>query len=110
MPILYNEDFPILADVLGWKEYFRLKVNSLDPSLRDQAVAFLRDYLSPNMEFLRGEIAKNPNSWSSDHHFWGMMSVRNVLRQNGFGERELHIDNLDDYAVGLVELAAQEKE
>ena len=34
--------------------------------------------------------------------------VRNALRENGFGEKDFGIDNLDDYAVDLVELAMKE--
>jgi hypothetical protein len=30
------------------------------------------------------------------------MNVRNLLRANGSGKSDLGVDNLDDYAVGLV--------
>lgn len=65
------------------------------------------------VEFLRGRYDGDPirptmvadPEWWVSHHFSGMMGVRNELRKNGFGERELGLDNLDDYAVGLLELA-----
>jgi hypothetical protein len=38
------------------------------------------------------------------HHGWGT-AVRNLLRARGYGERELKVDNLDDYYVALVEAA-----
>lgn len=41
------------------------------------------------------------------HHGWGT-AVRNLLREHGFGEKEFGVDNLDDYYVPLVEVAALE--
>ncbi len=38
------------------------------------------------------------------HHGWGT-AVRNLLRTEGFGEKELGVDNLDDYYTALVEAA-----
>ena len=38
------------------------------------------------------------------HFTWGM-AVRNLLRSGGFGEKELEVDNLDDYYVAIIEMA-----
>lgn len=38
-------------------------------------------------------------------HFREGMSIRNLLRMNGYGERELGVDNLDDVYIGLIEEA-----
>jgi hypothetical protein len=85
------------------------KVANLDPALRDRAVSFLFDdlFIEDHLERIRGEIARAPEDWWVPYHFGFMMRVRNRLRQNGFGEKEFGIDNLDDYAVELVELAAE---
>ena len=60
-------------------------------------------------ENVRKEISHDPQMWWAKHHFHWLMAVRNELREAGFGEREFGIQNLDDYAPGLVELAVKEK-
>lgn len=47
--------------------------------------------------------------WRTPYRHDWLMNVRNLLRANGFGESDLGVDNLDDYAVGLVELAVAEQ-
>ena len=67
--------------------------------------------------FLRGELAKQgseaidsmmdavgegPNWCAVVHFTWGM-SIRNLLRTNGFGEKDLGIKNLDDAYIPIIE-------
>jgi hypothetical protein len=80
-------------------------VASLDPAMREKAVAFLRIYLKDSADGIRKQMATDPQNWWVTHHHGAMMGIRNVLRQNGFGEKEMGVGNLDDYGVGLVELA-----
>jgi len=50
---------------------------------------------------------KRSRSWYMPYHFtWGM-TVRNLLRENGFGEREMGVENLDDFYIGIGEKAAE---
>jgi hypothetical protein len=93
-----NMDLPT-----DWRKFHHDNVAKLDPLLRDHAVAWLRE----NMQFPEPlvERARADAEWWTAHHRYSMMNVRNELRSHGFGEREFGVDNLDDYAVGLVELA-----
>lgn len=43
--------------------------------------------------------------YAAQGHFGFGMGVRNYLRNHGFGEKELEVDNLDDYYVAMVEEA-----
>lgn len=88
-----------------WKQFHADNVAKLDPALRTQAVDFLRGHLADSAETIRAEMALDLQDWWVKHHHGAMTGVRNALRMHGFGEKEFGIDNLDDYAVGLVELA-----
>lgn len=78
--------------------------DSLDKNKKQQAVDFLKDNLV-DQDFLREEINKDPENWISPLHFnWGMF-IRNLLRQNGFGEEFFPVDDLDDIYVELIEEA-----
>jgi hypothetical protein len=75
----------------------------------------LREELKPVMKELKDRIKENPDGWLMGrkgewplHLNWGM-GVRNLLRDKGFGEKELGIENLDDYYLQIVELAAREE-
>lgn len=92
-----------------WRQFHADNVAKLDPAMRDRAVAYLRHKLGPVATQVRALMAADPQEWWSPLHFDWMMAVRNALREEGFGEKQLGIDNLDDYAVGLVELAVEEK-
>lgn len=81
-------------------------VRTLDPMTRADAVDFLKAKVIawPEFEELKAKAQADPEWWIT-HHFGAMMDVRNRLREAGYGEKEFGIDNLDDYAVGLLELA-----
>lgn len=88
------------------------------PKTLDGAIVFLNNWFSqktgkenyedseqPLIEVLSKMIIENPTKWWVEHHFgWGM-GIRNLLRENGYTEQSLGIDNLDDYYVGLIEQA-----
>jgi hypothetical protein len=91
-----------------WRKFHADNVAKLDPVLRDGAVAFLADLLAHDGEIdkLRDlATASKTGDWFAAYHFHGGMWIRNKLRAAGFGEKELGIENLDDYYVGLIEIA-----
>ena len=75
-----------------------------------QAVEFLRGHITEKIKSLiRTEIECDPKNWYVSMHFdWGM-SIRNDLRNAGFGEKELGIGNMDDVYVPLVEEAVGQR-
>jgi hypothetical protein len=89
-----------------WRKFHLDNVRSIrDRAKVAAAVEFLRAAAwFADLETYRGRIEADPEWWAASH-FAGMMAVRNELRGAGFGEEDLGVDNLDDYAVGLVELA-----
>ncbi len=87
-----------------WRKFHADNVAKLDRRKALAAAEFLREWTRPVAAKLKAEMEADPEWWVGHHH-GAMMSCRNELRANGFGERELGIDNLDDYAVGLLELA-----
>jgi hypothetical protein len=92
---------------IDWPKLNRANVAKLKPSLVFEILGFLQELLFNNREAIREAIRNNPQTWWAEYHsFWGMM-VRNELRKAGFGEKELGIDNLDDYYIGLIELALE---
>ena len=73
-----------------------------------QAAAMLRAEIpADEQQQIRASIAVNPEAWSTPYHFWWGMSIRNVLRDRGFGERNFLIRNLDNIYVRLVEEAVK---
>ena len=83
----------------------------LDPELREEAVKFLRGHLEREADEIRSKIESHPEDWWArrddgfSFHFSGGMAIRNLLRSNGFSEKDFGVDNLDDYYVAMVELA-----
>jgi len=91
-------------------DFHQEKLYSLDLEQRAKMVAALRGLFhgTPTAETIRERIAQDPLRWWVDLHFsWGM-AVRNALRDLGYTEAAIGVENLDDYWVGLVELAVQE--
>jgi len=59
----------------------------------------------PLIEVVTEMIKENNQEWWLGHHFgWGM-TMRNLLRENGYGEKDLGIGNLDDYYIAWIEQA-----
>ena len=110
------------------------EVKTLNPMMRRKAVRWIREMMdkqevregefisltealqgkeiekTPRVtltEAIRNKMKADPENWSVGHHFrWGMW-MRNQLRMNGFSEKNLGIDNLDDYYVSMVEEAVK---
>lgn len=74
--------------------------------LWDGAVRFLCDWFPDHVkEDIRQRHQEDPEYWWAPYHlFWGM-GVRNKLRDEGFGEDDFGIHNLDNIYVELVEEA-----
>ena len=57
---------------------------------------------------VREAIDEHPQCWwVSRHVTWGL-GIRNELRENGHGETDLGVHNLDDVYVGLIEEAVRD--
>lgn len=81
--------------------------NSLTPELKAPALKLLAEELSPAKADIQKAYATKGKNWWVDHHlFWGM-SVRNFLREKGFGEEYFKVHNLDDIYIALVEEALE---
>lgn len=92
------------------------------PATMDGAIEFLRNWMTqqkgkerdedperPLIEIVGEMMKRSPTEWWIGHHFgWGM-SMRNLLRTNGYGEQELGVGNMDDYYVALIEQAVAGK-
>lgn len=88
-----------------WRKFHSDNVTKLDRQKAFAAVTFLISWFPSDVaETIKNEARSDPEWWVR-HHYGGMMACRNALRSNGFGEKDFGIDNLDDYAVGLVEVA-----
>lgn len=86
---------------MGLKECKKI-YNKITMDKKIPAIEFLKNNLREK-EKIRKEIKKNPETWFAPYHFhWGMF-IRNLLRNNKFGEKYFEIGNLDDIYVELVE-------
>lgn len=73
--------------------------------LWDMAVTFLATELADISDQIQHAVSNDPADWSTEYHFgWGM-SIRNLLRANGFAEADMGVQNLDNVYVPLVEEA-----
>lgn len=99
-----------MTDIKDWKQLHAENLAKIPAAMRDQAVEFLRGYFSnapTTIADVKEAMAKDPQTWWAPYHLtWGM-AVRNLLRRNGYGEKQFGVDNLDDYYVGLIEEAFQ---
>jgi hypothetical protein len=90
-------------------EELQTEYDKLSPELKAPALTMLAVELEPAAAEIREEYAKHPADWWAPHHLlWGM-SVRNLLRDKGFGESYFGVSNLDDIYVALVEEALKLK-
>lgn len=78
---------------------------ALTPELKAPALKMLAEELVQAIPEIKAAYAAAPKDWYVGYHFgWGM-SVRNLLREKGFGEGHFDVHNLDDIYVALVEEA-----
>jgi hypothetical protein len=80
----------------------------LDPALRDEVVAFLREWLPASAaRAYRRMIAADPVDWSAHPHFQGGIIVEHALRGNGITEEVLGVESLEAIWPELLRLAVQ---
>jgi hypothetical protein len=85
------------------------RADRLDAEVRDEVVAFLRDWIPhPAKEMYREMIARDPEGWHLHPHFAGGVIVQHALRGNGIDEVALGIADLDPLWPELLRLAIAE--
>lgn len=79
--------------------------DTISDELKNPAIEMLAKELAHSCEEIKESIKNDPKNWITPYHFgWGM-SIRNLLRDKGFGEDYFKVDNLDNIYVQLVEEA-----
>jgi hypothetical protein len=80
---------------------------ALSPEIKAPALTMLAEKLQNDRPHIKKAYDADPEGWVYAHHFtWGM-GVRNLLRDEGFGEKYFGVDCIDDLYVGLVEEALE---
>lgn len=77
----------------------------LPAEVKAPALAMLAEELAPARKEILSAYKADPKGWAAPYHFFWGMSVRNLLRDKGFGEGHFHVHNLDDIYIPLVEEA-----
>lgn len=88
-------------------------VSVVSEAMKEKAAEFLRNHFSiVDKQSFRKLIEKGKDRWwySEYHSLGGGMAIRNLLRNNGFGEKDLPIENLDYIYVKLLERAVMGRE
>lgn len=99
-----NEPWEVSQDkppptLAGAVQFLRGWINQKEAALEEN------DPAEPMAQVIAKMINENPNDWCTGIHFgWGMY-MRNLLRTNGYGEKELGLQNLDDYYAAIIEEA-----
>ena len=91
--------------VAEWRQWHTEQLTRIHPEKVEYIIGFLRGYFADapqTVQQIRDAAASDGLWWADYHMTWGM-AVRNLLRRNGFDERSLGVENLDDVWVGLVE-------
>lgn len=75
--------------------------------LWNEAVQYLKDNMPDTLLEQTMELyAENGENWIAPYHFTTGMWIRNELRNQGYGEKEFNISNMDNIYVDLLEEAA----
>lgn len=76
---------------------------------KEKAIEYLSEYFPEELKVeIRYVMNEYGEDWIAPYHFgWGM-SIRNKLRDSGFGEEFFEINNLDDIYVELIEAAVKQ--
>lgn len=86
-----------------------LRIARGNEELWSRAVSFVRGLLrKSHIAWLRRVIAGNPKGWYTEYHLGSGMNLRNRLRDNGFGEFDFEIGNLDNVYVEILEEATRD--
>ena len=104
-PVVYNRCMGV-EEQDNWRELHFKNAMSINKSARDKAVLYLIENVIPKIPDEILVEMRDDEKWWTPYHFGMMMQVSNMMRACGCGEDELAVENLDDYAVGLLELAA----
>jgi hypothetical protein len=87
--------------------YHTERLAEIDPAKVRVAVAVIKGAVpADSLKEIRKQAEIDPEEWWVGSHFHFGMSIRNLLRSNGCGEAFMGFDNLDDYYVPLLEIAA----
>lgn len=90
------------------KEECEAMYRALTPEKKQPALELLRKELAPARADIVSDMERDGEHWiAGNHHGWGT-SVRNFLRQSGYGEEYFGVHNLDDIYVALIEEAVGE--
>lgn len=87
-------------------KYNAARWKALNPDRRQAAVDFVKKHVAEDVLLdVKTKIEKDREYWWVPYHMvWGM-NFRNFLRQNGFGELNFGVTNLDDYYLPILEIA-----
>lgn len=87
-------------------EHHNKMFEQLPKWIADKSIEYLTAILpQKDIDDIRDDYKKDPDTWWASVHFsWGM-SIRNRLRDNVCLDEELPSKNWDDYYVRLVEMA-----
>jgi hypothetical protein len=95
--------------ITDYKAFHAAELAKLPAGKRAAAIAFLKERLPQvTKEEIRQMMSEDSQTWWTPHHLWWGMSIRNLLREHGFGEKELGVSNLGDVYIGLLEAAVIE--
>ena len=79
--------------------------------VKEQAILWAKDFLPQNVtdyNELVSAVTSDPDWYVKNRcHFEFGMWFRNKMRDAGFGEKQMKVDNLDDHYVEVVEKAVK---
>lgn len=94
-------------------EYEKKCVDAVSEEKKVAAANFLKEFLDDNEKSHAQKLIEKSKDrlWFSEYYtLGGGIQIRNALRDNGFGEKELGIENLYFIYVQLIERAVMGKE
>ncbi len=81
----------------------------IDPRIRRQVVAFLRDFLPPDaIATYRRMIRADPESWHRSPHFASGFALEHLFRGNGITEKALGVKSLEPHWPDLLREAVMQ--
>lgn len=101
MPDVYDPQEEAVADLQAARECGRWE--AAVEHLRGKLPYLVKEQIR---RLMLHQDPEEPSSWMSPFHFTAGMAIRNLLRDAGFGEKEMGVTNLDNIYVELVEEVA----